>query len=308
MFGVLCAIIAVKFLKVYFEKKDLNLFKYIFLSSMFIGLSVSCYQAFVSITLAFLYTLIWEQGLKRDIDNIKYFRNIGVSLLSVGIGYIGYSILLKVLLLIRNIELTPYQGMNEMGHITISDTITSVGKAYKEYYNFYITNNFFKIRLAGYANIVLFIILITVLLTLAIKSCKNVCVGRMVWLIILLFMAPVFINNIYLLTQGRTMVYSNMLYTGIVPYLVMIKIIDKSFSKFSLGKGDGYICISMIAFICYLLCNRAYANQEAVLSMEKAYVNRVAMRIKSLEDYNNDTVVYFANPIHMIHILLLMVS
>lgn len=93
------------------------------------------------------------------------------------------------------------------------------------------------------------------------------------------------------------MVYSNMMYAGVVPYIVMINLADSGYVKIKYSK---FVCcagIALITFLCFFICNRAYANQEAVLSLEKSYANRVAMRIELMKGYDEDTEVYFANPI-----------
>ena len=82
-FGVFSAVMAVKIITIFFEKKRGG-WLYSIISAIFICMSIACYQAFLCITIAMLYTLIWKQGVQASTSNKRYVRNIFMSSVSIG--------------------------------------------------------------------------------------------------------------------------------------------------------------------------------------------------------------------------------
>lgn len=161
-FGVLSAVVAVKVLAISFKRKKFA-FLYVLASGGFVCMSIACYQAFVCITIAMLYTLIWKLGTK-VISNRRYIYIICLSSVSLVWGYLLYTIILKIILMITGIELTTYQGMDKMGHITVTDTINSVIVAYQKFVSLYFSSAFFKYNICILINGLLFFFLLLAVL------------------------------------------------------------------------------------------------------------------------------------------------
>lgn len=277
------------------EKKSIQIIGTV-IGCVLLSLSLGCYQAFVCIYFVLVWYKLLVQLLKEGIKKKDNLLLIFYGVISFVTAYIVYIVTLKIMLKLRNAELTGYQGVSEMGKITFWGTLNSIKLSYIEFVKYY--SEAYSLNGLRLLNILLFLGLILLGIFCIFKS-KNKLSTNLLIVALIALMPPV-INSIYILTQGASNVYSCMYYTYIFPYLFMLKLLETYIQDAS-KRALPYIASGIIAFSFFLVSNRAYANQDAVFNTLQQYFNRVAMRIESTEGFcGEETKVYYANPISII--------
>lgn len=299
VFGLAMSVIALKLIKIGFDMQRNYIISHITIvsiASICLCLSLGCYQAFVCIYISGVWWILMRQSISEKHSNKHYIKNMVYSLLPFLVGYIIYDIVLDYKLLTGNMNLTSYQGIAEGLNITITGVLEGIWLAYKNFFSYYLSEEFFVFKYIKYIN---FIMLIYVTFQIVKEIlCSKVSAIRKTWAFILFVSSPIFINSIYLLTQGRASVYSCMEFAYIVPYIVAIYYIDKSVLKGAKTiRVFSGLLVGIFIFSNFMICNRAYANQAYNMTITTQFYNRLAMRVESIDGFTPETKVYFADPI-----------
>lgn len=302
VFGLTMSIIALKLIKIGFDLPLSHIIGHLAIiscASISICLSLGCYQAFICIYIATVWWLLMQQSLMEKYSTKQYIKNLIYSLLPFLLGYIIYNIILNYKLVSGGMSLTSYQGISESLNITTSSIIEGIQLAYSKFFLYYLTDEFFVFRIIKYINLAM-LIFVTFKIGKVIVSSKTNIV-RKIWAFLLFALAPIFINSIYLLTQGRAFVYSCMEFAYILPYIVAIYFIDKKeikdLKKFEVTHLIAVLLAGILVCCNFMLCNRAYANQAYNMTITTQFYNRLAMRLESVDGFTQETKVYFSNPI-----------
>lgn len=302
VFGLAMSIIAIKLIKIGFYLPLNQIIGHIAIisgASLSICLSLGCYQAFVCIYIATVWWLLMKQSLMEKYSNKQYVKNLIYCMLPFLLGYFIYNVILNYRLASGGMSLTSYQGISESLNITISSFIQGIQLAYSKFFLYYLTNEFFVFKIIKYINLAM-LIFVTFQIGKEILFSKTIFV-RKIWAFLLFVLAPIFINSIYLLTQGRAFVYSCMEFAYVVPYLVAIYYIDKMeinvLKEFKVIHLISVLLAGILVCCNFMLCNRAYANQAYNMTITTQFYNRLAMRLESVDGLTPETKVYFANPI-----------
>ena len=268
---------------------------YTLTSAILLSLSLACYQAFACMFIVLVWYLVISQFFAENDNCKKPVIYMLYGIITFIVGYLIYRISLNLILEWKNMSLTGYQGISEMGSISIHGTLSGLKAAYVKFVEFYITG--YDLKILKYLNFLVFLGLILMSGHMLYKAKKNI--GTKVIIILLMLLMPLMVNSIYILTQGNSDVYSCMYITYMFPFLLFLVLAEHSCDK-KLAMRFSVWIIGIVAFTFFMVDNRAYGNQDAVLNNIQQYFNRVAMRIESTEGFQeNETRVYFSNPISL---------
>lgn len=266
-------------------------------------LAISCgiYQAYfplaiTMILLLFLYEMITSPHSFTDnlVRGIKY-----VFILILGL--VLYYIVLQFLLSVYKIELTDYQGINEMGiHLNeIPDILKNV----------YVT--FFQLPFIEYWDInqsaltkicILFFYIISAAL-IAVSLHKKTK-GVKLEIIVTAAMLPIAVNSILIMCAHGKFIYTLMVYSLVFLYLlpiILIEAFNNNCNKISHAKklfiGIQNTVIALFLFL--VIANYIYSSNGNYLSLYYAnqqtihYFQTMVTRIKSIDDYTDELPVLF---------------
>jgi hypothetical protein len=269
-------------------------------------LSLGCYQAYFGVAAGLLVmVLIFDtldgQAQLRPIllKGLKFVGTLAASLLA----YMGIA---RLVIFVKGGELDTYQGIDQMGNLSLSDVPFLVGEAYVGVFRFFFTKGN---RSEQYLNIhnwlvVLLFFVVFVLGGLLIVSwCQRMKIHRdgkrLLLLLVLLLVLPLGSNIVFVMTpQLRHL----LMYYGLVLMLIFPVAVQ---ARYPLqGEGDAtkrvpyivhvvscWVIVAAIIFAIYsyaVLANRA--SLKMTIGYEQAYAQSVSLvtRIQGLAGYRHD--------------------
>lgn len=90
------------------------------LSAVCTALSLGIYQAYTPVTIAIFVLMLMQAALRSEADWKELLRRGIYYCASLAAGLILYYVCLKVLLAVNNVQLNDYQGINQMGQLSLS--------------------------------------------------------------------------------------------------------------------------------------------------------------------------------------------
>lgn len=284
LLSVLCVYFALK------TDKKTNLI----LSVICLIISLSIYQAYLSITATLFIILLIKDCLDKE-EKTKTIILRGLKFLAILI----VSLLLYLLSVIfvnyfTGNSLSEYQGANEIGSFSFDDVLGGIFMAYLTIPRL-ILRDFYGLSagiLLKVGYLISFIIICILSILCLIKILKN-SKSKAVLFIILGLLLPLTMNSLYLVSDKIEM-HSLMCYANffiLVLPLVLIELID-NISKINFVKWFNriIICVLIIMTFKYI----TYANEcyfELKLSYENAYsfYTTLVTRIESTHGFNENT-------------------
>ncbi len=241
-------------LSVYLLYKLKSKYKYL-ISILLTICSLSIYQASISIGV----TLLVIYSIKLLFDNKFKFKELIFNIISMLIGIMIYYILVKISLLVFNVNMTDYSNADKINIVGLISAIPSkIFISYQFFYYYFFGNNT-DIMKNYYMNnhilnILLFIVLGISLIYKLVKS--NVSINNKLLIIMFVILLPIFMNTVsfmipiskfHLLMAGSYLVF----------YYFLFSLLDNKFIK-----------VIGIILICLLLRNYIVQDQASYLSLE----------------------------------------
>lgn len=158
VFGGLLAIIGIY---IFLKMEKINP-----ISILLFLLSLATYQVYIGLYLAIMIVYYFWKLVKEKIDSEIFFRNIFKVFVTIGLSILLYIIGTKYLL---GIELTDYQGINEMGKVGFMDLIFGAVNAYGNFFSFFIFDKYYQFGFLKYFNILMLIAVFCLLYRMIIK-------------------------------------------------------------------------------------------------------------------------------------------
>lgn len=286
LLAVLCVYFALKS-----EQKKVN----ILFSVICLVLSVSIYQAYISLAATLFILLLLKECIneKKSFKDIicKALKYVGILIVSL----IIYLIVFKACNKFFNIAMTDYQGVNNLGNIGIRSILKGIRNAYRTIKELVITD-FYGIS----ANILLkigFIILTSTSIIYAGIYLKNILkqdIKKTFLFILFVLLLPLSMNSMYILNPNVDMhsliVYSNCLWL-ILPLFLSKEIKETKWVNY-INKLVVVVLVVMI-FKYITLANECYLKLKLSYENTYSFYNTLITRIESTEGFDKDTKIAF---------------
>lgn len=269
---------------------------------LFIAFAMGIYQAYIGLaTSLFVLVLLAEAGTHSFYENIRCAVRCFIGLV---LGIILYFGLNSFFISTMHIELNSYQGISDMGKITVSGLLQGVVKAYKIWpqltrWSFAGISDTGVIRMLYAGCLILFVLfsLIYIRRMLRKKEWRN-----LLYVVFLLAMVPLSIGIIFVMTASSdTSVHTLMLYNfAVIPIypLVLGQAAEGentrrvSENKNWLKKTAVFVLCMMILYYVWL-DNMAYAKANYQQEAAIAYYTVMLSEIKGTEGYSDELPVIF---------------
>ncbi len=268
-------------------------YRYGFLCSIIlICCSLGIYQAYwgliAGFLLLYLITLCMD-GLKSNKELMALSLKSFAALL---LGVILYLTMNNVMLKLQGLNLSSYQGLDEMGQFSLSQIPEILKNAYGNFFCF-TTENYLYIT---WYPIVRLIIGVGYLLTLV--FCAIACINnrrqplKSIALLVFTVLFPLAVNSIYIIYNDATSVHTLMCYSVVLVFLIPFVFLKGprvvSFIKY------GYLFTLMLVTILYIrFANIYYLNLELAYNEAYSFMETLYTRIQDTEDYSADKQVLF---------------
>ena len=251
------------------------------LSAMLLTISMGIYQAYFGVATAlFVLRLIVEQEeLKKKW--IGAFRDVGVLVL----GLIGYFAGNKVCLRLKGLAMSEYQGLNQMGEMSFTNIMDSVGLSYEQFF-VPLNGDYYGITNVLWIQILFKVLMGATAVLLIISVFKKKGKLEKLFQILLIIMIPLSVNIVFVMTGSEgTLVHTLM----VVPYvfiLVYSLLLCEKLQMPELVKKANVVLVMLMLIFFAKLDNTAYLkathNQEVAIS----YYTNLIGAIKNVDGYH----------------------
>lgn len=280
------------------------------LGSFLFSFSLGIYQAYYPLCAAIFIVVL----IKMCIDSNYEWKEIILTgfkfLFSLALGYILYQLFLKYCLYIYNIDLSSYQGIDQMGKIDISLLPTQIKEIFKSMILLTLKDylSISATKIIQYSFLGLFIIIFISLLLKVINNILNKdSVLKTISLAIFILLLPIAINFIVIMVPNGY-IYTLMQMGFICIFYVAIILVDNldkyelfniRFNIYNKFKIDKALLCSTIVIVLIATLNYAWQTNGNYRSLYydnrqlENYYQTLFTRIKSVEGYNQDMDVYF---------------
>lgn len=283
MLGLLMAILAA-----YITKK----YKYgFFAGGVLLAFSMGTYQAYLAFTiLMVVFDLML--GIVTN-EKIKDLWNRAWKFLVMGIsGGVLYYVILKICLVLEKKELDTYQGINEMGKISISALPTMIKDVYFDFAAFASKGRIFVNN--PFSMVVMCILIAGMIISICALVARYEAYKKWYnWVLMIFFLVTLPIGcNIILLMSSQAeyhllmrMQWELFLIIGIVICEKAISCLEDLKENVQIAKIVSVVVISFICYNFFLADNIAYFNLNEKYEKTYAYCVRLLDRIEQTEGY-----------------------
>lgn len=196
-----------------------------------LALSIGIYQAYFPFAAGLFLMILYQRLLNAD-DYKQILRSAARYIFVLALGLIIYVVLNKAAITILGQGVTSYQGLDDMGKISLAEIPNLIMTAYKNYLLFLVKdirgmNPYPIIRLLMIVlHVIIFINIIS-----SIKTLNKQYKGRQaIWLttgiIISMVLFPLAVDFIYIMAN-KSNVYSLMLYPTVLILLLVVMVMDR---------------------------------------------------------------------------------
>lgn len=273
-----------------------------FAGLVMVGLSLAIHQAYVSVTIAFMFLVIFRDVYEQDKSWKDLFSKIGKYLIILVGGFIFYYIGVKVSAALFDYSLSSYHGINEMTSFTPKGIAKGMVYSYIYFLEYFFTTKYLFSYVWVVIDILLAISLIYYILCSVIKSFKGGVKSQGILKILLFVLLPLGINGLPVLLADRVGagVDRYMMYSLVLLWVLVLFIADRMEGKDTEPCIGKKICLWLITIGIalhighdYVIDNQAYYRAHAATEQTTSYLNRVTARMEATEGWNAETPVYF---------------
>lgn len=277
----------------------------IVIGSIFLCFSLGIYQPYMSITIAMVFLGLLRNVLREEFCYKSFCKKFLKGIGMLALGFTLYYAVLQVMLVIVDVTLSGYHGVDNMTSFTLKGITKGLVYTYIYFFQYFFTTAYLYTwgRVAG--NIIAGV-LFFVLLQRIIKKNKELSNKfQTLILIILIIFSPLGVNAAPFLMADRVgngvdryMIYAIMFLWAIffmaLDYVKEKKIFSNQNMHFIVTiLSCGAVLIGIVG--SYLICNQAYFRMEATTQATTTLIERIAVKIEEMPEWNKDTPIFFAN-------------
>lgn len=269
-------------------------------SILLISLSLGIYQSYYSVTVVLMVLALIFDALDQKAGFLKLFLKGVLSLLTLILGMIGY--IAAVRFTTRQVGLTDYMGLSDMGNVSPADIPALIAKCYSTYDDYFFHNTM-GWNVDHLDTLLLLALLCAMLLLLLLLIQRRIGVLRSLLVIVLILLYPLAGNLIHLMVNGGEVHYLmtyGAIYLLVLPVALASKASEYAQEAGFVQKNLQALCswiilltMTLASFSYALVDNKAYLKMELVFDQAYAYCNRLVQSIESVDGYTPQTPIVF---------------
>ena len=285
LLSVLCVYFAIK------KGKKQN----IILSIICLILSLSIYQAYVSLTATLFIMILIKDCLNKE-ENLKNIVLKGLKFLAILI--FSLLIYLACVLIINSVigkNLSNYQGANEITNISLAGILNGIINSYMTLPRL-ILRNFYGLSAGTLPKIgyTISIISILILAIIQLKKVAKYSKKKAVLFIILGLILPITMNLMYIISS-KIEIHSLMLYGNCFILILPLILIEKSQETKLIRCINKIVTVTLIimAYKYIIYANESYFELKLSYENTHSFYTTLTTRIESIQGFNKDTKIAF---------------
>ncbi|MCD8380389.1 MAG: glucosyltransferase domain-containing protein [Lachnospiraceae bacterium] len=275
-------------------------YRYGFLFSvLMICCSLGIYQAYWGLLAGFLLLYLITLCMDEDTD-VRNLTAVSLkSLCSLFFGVLLYLGVNQVMLKIQNVEMSTYQGMSQMGQISLSQIPSILRNAYGYFFKL-TTENYLDVNSYGIIRAVIaagYILTIVFFIIACVQNRRHIFKTIAMAVFTLIF--PLAVNSIYIMSNDASNVHTMMCYSVVLvfllPFVFLNCVTGESLKALLTGAVRyAYLLSLLVVLLFYVrLANLYYLNLELANSEIYTFMETLNTRIQSTEGYSEDKTVLF---------------
>lgn len=271
------------------------------LCAVLLGLSVAVYQSTLCVFIAYLMVLSIQQTLCSEKESWKhFFLRCGTYLVGCAAGYLFYAVTNKVVLAIKGLSMSSYQGLNEMGSFTLSQMVDRLVLAYKEFFipSLKAYHSFYNVASARTFYMALVLAVFVLCVVFLVQAATKRSWAKAIQLFLLFALTPAAINSVFLIVDPETtVIYSLMMFGMVFTPICALSALEhvgwgsgishKVYSQLS-RLGCSVVALLLVYTCVYFgyLANVCYTKTAIQQEQTTSYFTRLITRIQSVEGYS----------------------
>ncbi|MBR2823839.1 MAG: glucosyltransferase domain-containing protein [Clostridia bacterium] len=264
------------------------------------GVSVGIYQAYlpVFVTILLLDDIRILSEETEEGTGRRFWTHVGIQILCTAGVMLLYAAGNRFFLNKYQVELSGYQGIDEMGRMTVPMMLERIAAAYRDFFNPSQEQYVFRNMYPGSLRPLYFLMLAAdgaLALRLIVRTGRRHA-GRGALLAILFALLPLGCNMIFVMAEN---VHGLMVYGQVMQVLLFIWLFDRlDFRAVRLNRavsGAAACALAAMALMYARYDNQCYLKDTLHQQEAISYFTTVVTRIKSLPGYRPDLEVYFTN-------------
>jgi len=263
-----------------------------------IAASIGTYQANIPICISLLL-IYMIKTISQNNYTWKRFLILAIYNVIICVGFMSvYFGINKLMLRVKHIELTSYQGINDFGKTSLEGYLDRCIIAYKEFFNpaGHVSRNMYPFSLGIFYKVLLGIGIFMTIYLIFRRTQKSITYG--IQLLLLVLFLPLAVNFIYVMCEQAT-VHTLMMYGEVFFFVYFIWVLEQlKFPNEKISqvvtKGMAIILLVVTAMYCRF-DNICYLKAEILQSQAISYYTTLITRIKSTEGYTDDMPVVYIN-------------
>lgn len=266
--GYLCSIYSL------YKIKNARNYKDYIVSMLFMCFSTSLYQMYIVFIVCGLIGIIISEYI--DSKNIKlFFKKLLYKVICVLSSLVLYYVITKLVNLVFDISFSSYQNAGDMFSINIEDIINNIPRLLGRVLHPDFDGSF---SVFSHCVLLLFMLISVVSLFVRVKPYKYFI---LVILVISLFVSP----RLLLLLKPKQIYHT----LTLMPYSMLYGVLLSYLGNIKYKNVIKYICIILcvVLFNMIVRANRYFVMSYNIMNSNFAYLNRLQMRIESLDGYNS---------------------
>jgi len=270
------------------------------LAVLCIGCGLGAYQTYLSLSIGIIYMLLFFEVYSEKIDFKTFMYKVvkaGAMLLG---GFLMYYIVLQLSTVLTGVALTDYHGVDSMTSFTPKGIAKGLVYTYGYFLSYFFSTRYLytipRIIFNGIGALVL--IGFSIARIAAHKKQNRPVSGWMLGL--LLCLLPLGVNSTPFLMADRVGagVDRYMIPSIMFVWAMLLKILDmeRGNEKWQVVfQWCGVVSVVTAIATSAIICNESYHRMEAATQTTASYLNRIAMRIEEMPQWQQGMPVYFAN-------------
>lgn len=261
-----------------------------------LGVSMGIYQAYLSFTiilciLRLLTDLLDEDKLKPVWDKIWRYMVMGIG------SYVFYVITLKIMLKVKDVEISGYQGTDRIGTFSLAELPAGILEAYKSFGRFVLSANVLTTTIGMKVAVSTIVILAILMYVVCYVAKKRYCsMVRTILVLLLLVVTPIGATIVNVLSPN-TFFHLLMRLAWVLFFIYAVLLIEKltysNINKFKKIKNGvallSLLCTVVLIFEFSIMANIVAFNMNERYEKTYAICVRMVERIEQTEGYSPDT-------------------
>lgn len=257
------------------------------LSAVSIACSLGIYQAYLPMTVAVYVLWLFQMNLEKDSRFTEILHKGSYAILSLVLGLLLYFAATKISLAYYGKVLNEYQGINEMGKITLAELPELIARAYRNYFRLpfddycdLATNRVLKVIYA-------LIYIINIVLSAVVLLQKKKPIGNVIMAFLLGAVFPVSVNLIEIMCPNSR-IYTLMVFSCSVSALVPCLLLEQlNRPAKATMKFVGMLLLLFVLLNTYFN-NLTYTSLYYVNRQTENYMNAMITQIRMTDGFSVD--------------------